>query len=37
MGGGGNWAGGTLLILLGVAIIARTIHGTLIPTVRRSL
>jgi hypothetical protein len=37
---GGNWAGGLLLILLGLAILGRLLHGgagssSLIKTVRR--
>ncbi len=26
-GGGGNWAGGIVLILLGLAILGRLLHG----------
>jgi hypothetical protein len=40
MGGGGNWAGGVILILLGLAILGRLLHGGagssgLIATARR--
>jgi hypothetical protein len=39
MGGGGNWAGGVVMILLGLAILGRLLHGgagssSLIATVR---
>jgi hypothetical protein len=34
---GNSWAGGVVLVLLGVAIVARTAKGTLIPAVRRML
>lgn len=34
---GNSWAGAVVLILLGVAIVARTVKGTLVPTVRRAL
>lgn len=34
---GGTWAGGIVMILVGVAIVARTAKGTLIPAIRRSL
>lgn len=27
MGGGGNWAGGVVMILLGLAILGRLLHG----------
>jgi hypothetical protein len=32
-----TWAGGIVMILIGVAIVARNAKGTLIPAVRRSL
>jgi hypothetical protein len=35
--GGGSWAGGVVLILLGLAIVLRTVKGTLIPDLRRVL
>jgi hypothetical protein len=34
---GTSWAGGVVLVLLGVAIVLRTARGTLIPDLRRAL
>lgn len=34
---GQTWAGGVVLILLGVAIVARTAKGTLIPHLRKAV
>lgn len=34
---GTTWAGGIVLVLVGVAIVARTAKGTLIPHLRKAV